>query len=105
MKPLVIAGLVLLTLSSCVWVDLTEEGSNVRVVTEDQLGSSCRRTGTTHVEVMDRVILERASSNVMLELQALARNEAARRGDDTVVAISPIVDGEQDYALYRCLPE
>jgi hypothetical protein len=98
-------SMTVLALCSCVWVDLSEEAANVRVVTRDQLGSSCVQTGTTHVEVLDRVILERAASNVLLELQALARNQAAERGDDTVVAISPIEDGEQDYALYRCIPD
>tara|TARA_R110000824_G_scaffold336_11_gene2360 strand:- start:4704 stop:5018 length:315 start_codon:yes stop_codon:yes gene_type:complete len=102
---LILSGLALLTLCSCTWVDLSEQGSNVRVVLQNQLGPSCTRTGTTHVEVLDRVILERAASNVMLELQALARNQAAERGDDTIVAISPVVDGEQDFALYRCIPE
>lgn len=41
----------------------------------------------------------------MLELQALARNQATERGDDTVVATTVVMDGEQDYALYRCIPE
>ncbi|MGA1742336.1 MAG: DUF4156 domain-containing protein [Pseudohongiellaceae bacterium] len=98
-------SITLLTLSSCVWVDLDDEAANVRVVTQDQLGSTCVQTGTTHVEVLDRVILERAASNILLELQTLARNQAAERGDDTIVATSPIVDGEQDYALYRCIPD
>ena len=72
-------SIVMLTLCSCTWVDTSEEGANVRVVTEDELGSSCVRTGTSHVEVVDRIILQRAASNVMLELQALARNQAAER--------------------------
>ena len=98
-------SIVMLTLCSCTWVESSEEGANVRVVTEDELGSSCVRTGTSHVEVVDRIILQRAASNVMLELQALARNQAAERGDDTIVATSPIVDGERDYALYKCIPD
>ncbi|MBN4075052.1 MAG: hypothetical protein COA71_02890 [SAR86 cluster bacterium] len=98
-------SMTLLTLCSCIWVDLSEDGSNVRVLTQNQLGSSCVQTGTTHVEVLNRVILERAASNILLELQALARNQAAERGDDTVVATTSVVDGEQDYALYRCIPE
>lgn len=101
---LILSSMALLTLCSCTWVDLSEQGSNVRVVLQNQLGPSCVRTGTTHVEVLDKVILERAASNVMLELQALARNQAAARGDDTIVAISQVVDGEQDYALYKCIP-
>ncbi|MDG2090512.1 MAG: DUF4156 domain-containing protein [Gammaproteobacteria bacterium] len=102
---LLLIGITMLTLCSCVWVDLSEEATNVRVVTADQLGSTCMQTGTTHVEVIDRVILERAASNVLLELQALARNQAAERGDDTIVATSAVVNGEQDYALYRCIPD
>ena len=104
MKILFISTMIL-ALCSCTWVDTSEAGSNVRVFTAEELGSSCVRTGTTHVEVVDRVILQRAASNVMLELQALARNQAAERGDDTIVATSPIVDGERDYALYRCISQ
>ena len=102
---LLFIGMTFMTLCSCVWVDLSEDAANVRVVTADQLGSTCKQTGTSHVEVLDRVILERAASNVLLELQALAKNQAADRGDDTIVATSAIVNGEQDYALYRCIPD
>ncbi len=104
MKTLFFA-LCVVTLCSCIWVDLTDQGANVRVLTADQLEPSCRQTGTTHVEVINRVILERAASNVLLELQALARNQAAERGDDTIVAMTAVVDGEQDYALYKCIPD
>jgi hypothetical protein len=104
MKNLFICS-TLLSLCSCVWVDLTEEANNVRILTADQLESTCVQTGTTHVEVLNRIILERAASNVLLELQALARNQAAERGDDTVVATTVVEDGEQDYALYKCIPD
>ncbi len=98
-------GMTLLTLCSCIWVDLTEEANNIRVLTADQLESDCIQTGTTHVEVLNRVILERAASNILLELQALARNQAAERGDDTIVATTPVENGEQDYTLYLCIPD
>jgi hypothetical protein len=101
MKLLYIASTMMI-LTACTWVDLTPEGSNVRVITQQELSSSCVRTGATHVSVLDRVLLERASSAILLELQALARNQAAERGDDTVVATSSIVEGEQDFDLYRC---
>lgn len=104
MKQLFTA-IILLILSSCVWVDLDDGAGAVRVLEADQLEPSCVQTGTTHVEVMNKFILERAASTVMLELQALARNQAAERGDDTVVATTVVFDGEQDYALFICNPE
>ena len=104
MKTILIA-FISFSLCGCIWVDLSDEASNVRVLESDQLEPACVQTGTTHVEVLNKFILERAASNVMLELQALARNQATERGDDTVVATTVVMDGEQDYALYRCIPE
>jgi hypothetical protein len=37
-------------------------------------------------------------------LVALARNEAALMGGDTVVAESPVKDGRQLFGVYRCRP-
>jgi hypothetical protein len=38
------------------------------------------------------------------ELEALARNEAALMGGDTVVAELPVKDGRQVFGVYRCQP-
>lgn len=87
-------------LSSCVWVKLTPEGENVAVLTQSEV-ASCERTGTTTVEVMDKVLLERNPEKVERELRTLARNRAAGRGD-AIVAGSGIDDGEQMFVIYRC---
>ncbi len=88
------------TLTSCTWVKLTPEGQNVEVMTQADL-ANCERTGTTTVEVLDKVLLERNPEKVEQELQTLARNRAAGRGD-VIVASSGIEDGEQQFVIYRC---
>jgi len=97
-----IAGLItaMLLLSSCTWVKLTPEGENVAVLAPDEV-SSCTRTGTTTVEVMDKAIVDRNPEKVALELRTLARNRAADRGD-IIVPATQVRDGEQMFVIYRC---
>jgi len=87
-------------LSACVWVKLTPEGENVAVLSQSEV-ASCERTGTTTVQVLDKVVLERNREKVEQELRTLARNRAAGRGD-AIVAASGIDDGEQMFVIYRC---
>ena len=89
-----------LTLSSCVWVKLTPEGENVAVLTNAEV-ANCTRTGTTTVEVRDRVVLDRNDEKVALELRTLARNRAADRGD-AIVPSTDVEDGVQTFVIYRC---
>lgn len=92
------AGLV--TLSACTWVKLTPEGENVAVLTQAEV-ANCTRTGTTTVEVRDKVVLERNAEKVAQELRTLARNRAADRGD-SIVPSTGVEDGEQTFVIYRC---
>lgn len=87
-------------LSSCTWVRLTSAGENVAVLTASEV-SGCTRTGTTTVEVRDKVLLERDAEKVALELRTLARNRAADRGD-AIVPSTQVEDGEQTFIIYRC---
>ena len=97
-----IVGLTIVSvmLSSCTWVKLTPEGENVAVLSQSEV-ASCERTGTTTVQVLDKVVLERNREKVEQELRTLARNRAAGRGD-AIVAASGIDDGEQMFVIYRC---
>ena len=87
-------------LTSCNLVKLTLEGQNVAVMNQEDV-ANCERTGTTTVEVLEKVLLERNPEKVEQELQTLARNRAAGRGD-VIVASSGIEDGEQQFVIYRC---
>jgi len=90
-------------LSGCSWVKPTPEGEKVRVLDADEV-TRCRELGSTTVSLLDRIAgIDRDPEKVEKELQILARNSAARIGGDTVVAISPVKQGEQRYAIYRCV--
>jgi uncharacterized lipoprotein YmbA len=95
---LVIAAALLL--GACSLVKLTPGGENVAVLQLDQV-SSCTQTGTTTVSVVNKVVVNRSPEKVALELRSLARNRAADRGD-TIVATTPVTDGEQTFNIYRC---
>lgn len=90
----------LLLLSACSFVKLTPAGENVAVLQLNQV-STCMQTGSTTVSVVNKVVVNRSPDKVALELRSLARNRAADRGD-TIVAMTPVTDGEQTFNIYRC---
>jgi hypothetical protein len=89
-----------LLMSACTYVKLTPAGENVAVLQLNQV-SSCTHTGSTTVSVVNKVVVNRKPDKVALELRSLARNRAADRGD-TIVAMTPVTDGEQTFNIYRC---
>jgi hypothetical protein len=95
------AGLAALGLA-CTWVKLTEGGQAVRVMQPAET-RGCESKGRTHAQTTDRVVLfARREPTVEKELQALARNEAALMGGDTIAASTPIERGRQSFDVYRC---
>ncbi|MDT8321630.1 MAG: DUF4156 domain-containing protein [Xanthomonadales bacterium] len=89
-------------LHACTWVPLTPEGEKVRVAQPGEV-QNCERKGGLTSSLRSRVAgVERKPGKVAGELEALARNEAALMGGDTVVAESPIDDGRQSFGVYRC---
>lgn len=98
-----LAGVVML-LTSCAWVKPTDAGAQVKHLTADQVGN-CRKAGTTHVAVLDKVgVVKRGSTRVEDELATLAANSAAQLGGNAVVPVSGIEDGNQTFAVYHCEP-
>lgn len=94
--------LIVIVLSSCAWVELTEQGKKVSVKTEDAI-AACKILGETTVYLRDKVIgIERRKESVQEELQFLARNSAAKMGGDSIVANSEISEGRQTFKVYRC---
>jgi len=89
-------------LASCAWVKPTASGSQVRVLTAEQV-VNCAKAGTTHVSVLDKIgVVKRGHTRVADELVTLASNSAAQLGGDTIVPISEIEDGNQSFAIYKC---
>ena len=48
-------------------------------------------------------VIKRSAKKVQEELDALAKNEAAERGADSIVRTSKVIEGKQSFDLYRCL--
>lgn len=101
MKKITFLSVLVLMLSACSWVDLSDDGKNVAVLGVDEV-SNCDRLGSTSTSVADRVVFQRSTAKVALELETLARNWAAEQGGDTIVPTSPVRNGERSYDMYKC---
>jgi len=87
---------------ACNWVKLSEGGQAVRVAKQGEV-ASCEAKGRTHAQTTDRVVIfARRDQPIQLELESLARNEAALIGGDTIVPATPIENGRQTFEVYRC---
>ena len=90
------------TLSACTWVEHTDAGQSVRLLSYDQI-AQCKKLGKTTVSVLDKVgFISRSADKVEEELQTLARNSAAEMGGDTIVVAGAVSKGEQPFDVYQC---
>lgn len=87
--------------SGCSFVKLTPAGENVAVLQLAEV-ANCEQLASTTVSVVNKVVVNRSPQKVATELRTLARNHAATRGGDAVVATSNVANGEQSYNIYRC---
>ena len=86
----------------CTWVKLSEGGEAVRVAKAGEL-ESCVAKGRTHAQTTDRVLIfARREQPIELELESLARNEAALMGGDAISPAGPIEGGRQTFDVYDC---
>jgi len=93
---------VVVILSSCTWVQLTDQGSNVQLRNRGEIGN-CTRIGATTSSTTSRiVVMQRGGEKVQEELVTLARNEAGLMGGNTIVAESTIESGQQRFSVFNC---
>jgi len=97
-----VAGAALIA-GGCTWVKLTPPGEGVRVSAMSQV-AHCKRIGATHAKTSAKVgLFARSAKKIDLELETLARNEAADMGGDTIVAQGPTSsEGRRSFDVYRC---
>ena len=97
-----VIGILLFILAGCTWVDVTEEGETVTLVSS--VSKTCKRLGnTTSTTKADIASIDRSNKKVAVELVTLARNSAAKMGGDTITAESTISEsGEQTFGIFRC---
>ena len=95
--------LVLAFSSGCTWVALEDAGKRVRVVTSAAEVDGCESKGEITASVRDKVaFVSRDPAKVNDELEALARNQAAELGADTVRGVSEMSNGSKRFDAYRC---
>lgn len=91
-----------LALVACTWVEPSEQGKSVILVTPAHV-TNCQPLGTVTSSTKDSVgFVDRSEKKVAAELLDLARNKAASMGGDTIVAEGPARDGSQTFLLYKC---
>jgi hypothetical protein len=97
-----VIGILLFVLAGCTWVELTEEGEAVTVVSS--VSNTCKRLGsTTSTTKADLASIDRSDKKVSSELVTLARNSAVRMGGDTITAESEVSEsGVQTFGIFRC---
>jgi hypothetical protein len=97
-----IAGAALLA-GACTWVKLTPPGGDVHLGKIGEV-TRCQKIGITHAKTSPRVwIFSRSEKKIDLELETLARNEAADMGGDTIMPQGPTSsEGRRSFDVYRC---
>ena len=92
----------MLGLAACTWVEPTKEGAEVRLVEASDI-EACRNLGTTNAFVKHKVgIVARSEEKVTEELVTLAKNSAAEKGGDSIVAKGPASEGSMSFDIYKC---
>jgi hypothetical protein len=96
-----VAGAALIA-GGCTWVKLTGPAEGVHVGTGSEV-ARCKRLGATHAKTSAKIVFSRSAKKIDLELETLARNEAATMGGDTIVAQGPTSsEGRRSFDVYRC---
>ncbi len=87
----------------CSWVNLSDKAAKVRTLEMHEV-KSCKKKGQTLASVKGTVLgVERDEKKMAKELETIARNEAPELNADTVVAVTPIKDGQRTFYLYKCV--
>ena len=97
------AALAILIMAGCTWVEPTPGSEEVRVLPADKVGT-CKKLGDTTSSLVHKVAgINRSEEKVKKELETLASNSAVVMGGDTVVATTPVNEGEQSFDVYKCV--
>ena len=95
--------LAMLLFAGCSWVELTPDGEKMRVLELAEV-ASCEKQGEVTVSLVSKVVgINRNEDKVQEELNMLARNAAVEMRGDSVVAMSAVVEGNQKFAVYKCI--
>lgn len=103
MKKVIVLLLAGLVFSACTWVELSDEGKKIRIVSMDDI-KTCKKVGKVTVSLKDKIAgFDRNEDKIKRELENLARNTAIELKGDSIVPVSPIKKGKQTFAVYKCV--
>jgi len=95
-------SVVILGLTACTWVEPTKEGNEVLLVKASNV-QMCKKLGTTNTFVQQKIGgVTRSEETVTEELITLAKNRAAEKGGDSIVAKGPASEGSMSFDIYKC---
>jgi len=105
-RRVLLAGLIagLAVIGGCSWVDVDDEALSVWVRKTEAEASDCRRVGTVNAQTQATIgFLDRDETTVAVEVERLARNQAAKSGANTIVPLGVVDEqGRRAYATYVC---
>lgn len=91
-------------LSGCSVLQPLPAAKNISILQKSQV-ESCIHLADTHVKTLNKVgIFYRNSRDMQEELLILAKNQAVELKGNAIVQISPMENGETDFAIYHCMP-
>ncbi len=106
MKKTFVLLMASLLISACTWVELSDEGKKIRIVSMDDI-KTCKKLGKVMVSLKDQIAgFDRNEDKVKRELESLARNstfEMFKSKGDSIVPASEIKAGKQSFAVYQCV--
>lgn len=103
LRRLVTVAVLATALAGCVFVQPTEQGRKVRVLTEGEV-DRCRYLANMTSSVTERIgLIVRRADTVEDDVLQNAKNAAADMGGDTIVPTSKLSGGKQTFGVYRCL--
>jgi len=94
--------MIIIGISACTWIEPTKESLEVILVKPGNI-SFCDKLGTTHVTVTHKIgILTRDEKAVTEDLITVAKNNAAKKGGDSIVARGENIEGKMSFDIYKC---
>jgi len=94
--------LMVLLVSSCTWVKLSQEANNIELKNSGEL-AACQRVGVATAQTKSNIwFYQRDQETVAEEALTLARNEAVKMGGNTLISMGELVNGRQQFAVYLC---
>lgn len=100
--PVFATVVLLVGLSGCTFVHMAPGATKVKVLAAAP--ANCEKRGEVEVSVKDRLgPYARSEAQVRDELETLARNEAPGLSADNISPLTPPNDGEQRWAMWRCV--